>query len=416
LGGQIVKAEIITVGTELLLGQIVDTNAAYLSKLLPQFGVDLHYRVTVGDNEARLADALELALSRSDIVFTIGGLGPTKDDLTKETVAKVVGDEMTLHEESAERMRTFFATRGIEMPESNLKQALMPVRGKVLENPLGTAPGAAFEADGKVVIVLPGPPREFIEMVDSQVAPYLRERVGEGAAIIRSRVLRIAKLGESSVAEMVKDYLEGSNPTVAPLASPGEVHLRITAKADTVAEAEAMIDEMDAKLVAILGNNVFGRDSQSLERVVVDALVERGLKLAVAESCTGGLIGNRITDISGSSATLIAGFVTYSNQAKKELLGVDEQLLNEYGAVSEQVARAMAEGARRVTGTDIAISVTGIAGPTGGTAAKPVGLVYMALSAAGKTIAFEHRFSGSRIDIKQRASQAALNMLREHLA
>ena len=410
------KAEIISVGTELLLGQIVDTDATYLSKLLPQFGIDLHYRVTVGDNEPRLADALELALSRSDLVFTIGGLGPTKDDLTKETVAKVVGDEMTLHEESAERMRTFFAMRGIEMPESNLKQALMPVRGKVLANPLGTAPGAAFEADGKVIIVLPGPPREFNEMVDAQVIPYLRERVGEGAGVIRSRVLRIAGLGESSVAEMVKDLLDGSNPTVAPLAHPGEVHLRITAKADSVAEADAMIDEMDAKLTSILGNSVFGRDGETLEKVVVSALVERGLRLAVAESCTGGMIGSRITDVSGSSAAFVAGFVTYSDQAKKEILGVGEQLLVEYGAVSEQTARAMAEGARRVAGVDIAISVTGIAGPTGGTAAKPVGLVYMALSAAGETIAFEHRFSGSRIDIKLRASQAALNMLREHLA
>jgi len=410
-----VKAEIISVGTELLLGQIVDTNAAYLSKLLPQFGIDLHYRVTVGDNESRLTDALKLALGRSDIVFTIGGLGPTKDDLTKETVAKVVGDEMTLHEESAAKMRAFFASRGIEMPESNLKQALMPVRGRVLVNPLGTAPGAAFETDGKVVIVLPGPPREFIEMVNAQVIPYLRERIGEGAAVIRSRVLKIAKLGESSVAEMVGDLLDGANPTVAPLASPGEVHLRITAKAESAAQAEAMIDEMDRKLVAVLGNSVFGRDDETLESVVVRALIEKGLTLALAESCTGGLIGSRITDISGSSAAFIAGFVTYSNQAKKELLGVDEQLLGEYGAVSEQVARAMAEGARRVTGADIAISVTGIAGPTGGTAAKPVGLVYMALSAAGKTIAFEHRFSGSRIDIKQRASQAALNMLREYL-
>ena len=410
------RAEIISVGTELLLGQIVDTDAAYLSKLLPQFGIDLHYRVTVGDNESRLADALRLALSRSDVVFTIGGLGPTMDDLTKETVAAVLGDEMVLHEESAEHMRTFFAARGIEMPESNLKQAMVPKHGKVLSNPLGTAPGAAFEADGKVVIVLPGPPREFIEMVDSQAVPYLKELVGEDAGLIRSRMLRIAGLGESSVAEMVKDLLGGSNPTVAPYASPGEVHLRITAKAGSVAEADVMIEEMDAKLVAILGDSVFGRDDETLERVVVKALIDRGLKLAVAESCTGGLLASRITDISGSSETFVVGFVTYSNQAKKEILGVDEQLLIEYGAVSEQTARAMAEGARRVSGADVAISVTGIAGPTGGTAAKPVGLVYMALSAADETIAFEHRFSGSRMDIKQRASQAALHMLRMHLA
>lgn len=410
------RAEVISVGTELLLGQIVDTDAAYLSRLLPQFGIDLHYRVTVGDNESRLADALRLALSRADLVFTIGGLGPTMDDLTKETVAGVLGDEMVLHEESAERMRTFFAARGIDMPESNLKQALVPRRGRVLSNPLGTAPGAAFEADDKVVIVLPGPPREFIEMVDSQVAPYLRERVGEGAGVIRSRVLRIAGLGESSVADMVSDLLGGSNPTVAPLASLGEVHLRITAKAPNTAEADAMIDEMDGKLSAILGNSIFGRDDEALERVVVRMLTERGLKLALAESCTGGLIANRITDVSGSSATLVVGFVAYSNQAKKEILGLDEQLLIEYGAVSEQTARAMAEGARRVSGADVAVSVTGIAGPTGETAAKPVGLVYMALSAADGTIAFEHRFSGSRMDIKLRASQAALNMLRMRLA
>lgn len=400
----------------MLLGQIVDTNAAYLSSLLPQFGIDLHYRVTVGDNEARLADALRTALSRADIVFTIGGLGPTADDLTKETVAAVVGDEMVLHEESAERLRAFFAARGVEMPEANLKQAMIPKRGRILANPLGTAPGAAFETDDKVVIVLPGPPREFVAMVDSQVAPYLRERVGEGAEVIRSRILRIAGLGESSVAEMVKQFLEGSNPTVAPLAAAGEVHLRITAKAASAAEADAMIDETDARISAILGDAIFGRDEQSLESVVVERLIERRLTLATAESCTGGLIGNRITDISGSSKTYLVGFVTYSNQAKKEILGVDEQLLDKHGAVSREVARAMAEGARAVSGADIAISVTGIAGPTGGTAAKPVGLVYMALAAADGTIAFEHRFSGSRMDIKLRASQAALNMLRLHLA
>ena len=410
------RAEVISVGTELLLGQIVDTDAAYLSRLLPQFGIDLHYRVTVGDNEARLADAVRTALARADVVFTIGGLGPTTDDLTKETVAAVVGDEMVLHEQSAERLKAFFAARGIEMPEANLKQAMIPKRGRILANPLGTAPGAAFETGDKVVIVLPGPPREFTEMVDSQVVGYLRERVGEGAEVIRSRVLRIAGLGESSIAEMVKDLLGGSNPTVAPLASLGEVHLRITAKAASAAEADAMIDEMDVRITSILGKAIFGRDEESLEKVVVATLIERNMTLATAESCTGGLVGSRITDVSGSSETFLVGFVTYSNQAKKELLGVDEQLLIEYGAVSEQVARAMAEGARRVSGADIAISVTGIAGPTGGTAAKPVGLVWMALAAADDTIAFEHRFSGSRMDIKLRASQAALNMLRMRLA
>ena len=411
------RAEIISVGTELLLGQIVDTNAAYLSKRLPEFGIDLHYRITVGDNESRLADALRLALTRADFVFTIGGLGPTQDDLTKETVARVVGDEMVRDEECARNLRSFFAARGVDMPETNLKQAMAPRRGRALSNPLGTAPGAAFETEGgKVVIVLPGPPREFIPMVDERVGPYLREHVGQGAGVIRSRVLRVAGLGESTVEERVKHLVGSSNPTVAPLVGAGEVHLRVTAKAADTGEADAMIDEMDAKLVSALGDRVFGRDDETLEKVVVEMLVQRKLTLAIAESCTGGLIADRITNVSGSSATLLAGIVSYSNQAKKELLGVPEQLLSKHGAVSEEVARAMAEGVRRTVGSDIGISVTGIAGPTGGTPQKPVGLVYLALSTEKETVAKKQQFSGSRIDIKLRTSQVALDMIRTALA
>ena len=407
------RAEIISVGTELLLGQIVDTDAAYLSRLLPEFGIDLHYRVTVGDNESRLADALKLALSRSDVVFTIGGLGPTQDDLTKETVAKVVGDEMVLDEECASHLRTFFAARGIEMPETNLKQAMVPQRGRALWNPLGTAPGAAFETeDGKVVIVLPGPPREFTPMVDERVSPYLRERVGDLSGVIRSRALRLAGVGESTVEDKVKHLLSGANPTVAPYASPGEVHLRVTAKAANAAEADAMIDEMDAKLVSILGDQVFGRDGETLERVVVESLISRRLTLATAESCTGGLIANRITDVPGCSATFLLGVVSYSNEAKKGLLGVPEQLIEKHGAVSEEVARAMAEGVRKAAGAGLGLSTTGIAGPSGGTSTKPVGLVYMALSTDKGTVVQKHQFGGTRADVKLRASQAALDMLR----
>jgi len=408
-----VRAEVISVGTELLLGQIVDTDAAYLSRMLPEFAIDLHYRSTVGDNERRLTEALELALSRADIVFTIGGLGPTEDDLTRETVAKVVGDEMVLDEESAEQMRSFFAARGIVMPETNLKQAMVPKRGRKLANPLGTAPGGAFETqDGKVVIVLPGPPGEFVPMVDERVAPYLRERVGQGSGLIKSRVLRIAGLGESSVEDRVKHLLRSENPTVAPLASVGEVHLRVTAKAASAEQADAMLDDMDRKLVAELGEAVFGRDEETLEQVVVTSLIDRQLTLAIAESCTGGLIANRITDVSGSSAAFLAGVVSYSNKAKREILGVPEQLLVEHGAVSDEVARAMAEGVRRLAGSDTGISVTGVAGPTGGTPEKPVGLVYMALSSDKGTCAHRYRFMGSRKDIKWRTSQAALDMLR----
>ncbi len=410
------RAEIISVGTELLLGQIVDTNAAYLSKLLPEFGIDMHYRVTVGDNESRLIDALKLALSRADVVFTIGGLGPTEDDLTRETVAKVVGDEMVLDKEFESQLREFFSARGIQMPETNLKQALVPKRGRALTNPLGTAPGAAFETEsGKVVIILPGPPREFIPMVEERVAPYLRERFGESAAIIRSRVLRLAGIGESSVEEMVKHLLRNANPTLAPYASPGEVHLRVTAKAASVGEADAMIQEMDEKLVSILGGRVFGRDGETLEKVVVESLISRRLTLAIAESCTGGLIANRITDVPGCSTAFLTGVVSYSNEAKKELLGVPQELLDKHGAVSEEVARAMAEGARRVSGADVGLSTTGIAGPDGGTPTKPVGLVYIAIATDKATVVQRQQFAGGRLDIKQRASQTALDMLRTHL-
>ncbi|MCE5200122.1 MAG: competence/damage-inducible protein A [Armatimonadota bacterium] len=410
------RAEIVSVGTELLLGQIVDTNAAYLSKLLPEFGITLHYRVTVGDNEARLAEALRLALSRSDLVFTIGGLGPTEDDLTKETVAQVVGDEMVLDEESARQLREFFAARGIEMPKSNLKQAMVPGRGRKLPNPLGTAPGAAFETqDGKVIIVLPGPPREFIPMVNERVAPYLRERLGTRSGIIKSRILRVAGLGESSVEDKVKHLLKNANPTLAPYAKTGEVHLRVTAKAATISEADALIDSMDREVVGVLGDHVFGRDEETLEEVVVKSLVEHGLTLSLAESCTGGLIANRITDIPGSSDAFLMGVVSYSNQAKMDLLGVDEQLLIDHGAVSEEVARAMAEGARMRAGSDIAVSVTGIAGPTGATPTKPVGLVYVALSAENGTVVQKCQFGGSRLDVKLRTSQTALDMIRMHL-
>lgn len=407
------RAEIVSVGTELLLGQIVDTNAPYLSKLLPELGITLHHRSTVGDNEARLIDTLKLALSRSDIVFTIGGLGPTQDDITKETVAKVVGDEMVLDEDSARSIRDFFASRGIEMPESNIKQAMGPARGKIMPNPMGTAPGAIFETqDDKIVVVLPGPPKEFIPMVGEKVLPYLRERVGKQSGIIKSRILRIAGLGESSVEDKVKHLLKSLNPTLAPYASPGEVHLRITASAANSDAALVLIDEMDRKIVDVLGDCVFGRDDETLERVVVESLVRRGLTLSLAESCTGGLVANRITDIPGSSAAFMVGVVSYANQAKVDFVGVNEQLLIDNGAVSEPVARAMAEGIRQRSGTDVALSITGIAGPSGGTPEKPVGLVYMALASDMGTTVERHQFIGSRSDIKRRSSHSALDMLR----
>ena len=407
------RAEIISVGTELLLGQIVDTNAAYLSKRLPEYGVDLLYRATVGDNESRLAEAVSAAMSRADLVFTIGGLGPTQDDLTKETVAAVAADPMRLDKETADRLRAFFAAREIEMPETNLKQAMVPTRGTALDNPLGTAPGAVFETEsGKAIICLPGPPREFVPMVDERVVPYLSKRLGQNSEIITSRELRLAGIGESTVEDKVKELLCGNNPTVAPLAHTGEVHLRITAKASSLEEARQMIDVVDAKLVSILEDRVFGRDDQTLESVVVESLLQRNLTLAVAESCTGGLITSRITDIPGSSGALLFGVAAYSNKAKKELLGVPGKILEESGAVSEQCARAMAENVRALAGSDYGLSVTGIAGPGGGSPEKPVGLVYIGLASGSGTYVRKHNLSGNRADVKYRSSQNALDMLR----
>jgi len=408
------QAEIVSVGTELLLGQIVDTNAAYLSELLASMGISVYFRTTVGDNENRIAEAVRLALSRSEFVITIGGLGPTEDDLTKETVAKVLGQRLVLDEESAERIRRFFAARGAAMPERNLKQALRPERGRVLPNDVGTAPGAVFEEDGKAVIVLPGPPGEMVQMVERYLVPYLREKAGSGR-IIKSRVLKAVGMGESAIALQVEDLMAGSNPTVAPLAKGGEVHLRITAQAEDEAAADRMIRDVEEKLKERLGSVIFGADQETLEEVVLRALSARKMTVSVAESCTGGLIANRLTNVPGSSRAFVGGVVAYDNRIKSQLLGVGQEVLASKGAVSHEVAQAMASGARNLFGTDIAVGVTGIAGPGGGTAKKPVGLVYIGVSRQEETTSQEYRFMGSRVDIKWRSAQAALMMLRNLL-
>ncbi|MEN6371248.1 MAG: competence/damage-inducible protein A [Armatimonadota bacterium] len=409
------RAEIISVGTELLLGQIVDTDAAHLSRLLAELGIDLYRRSTVGDNYERAVEMVRTAVSRADIVFTIGGLGPTEDDLTKEAAAEALGVELVLDEDSANRVREYFASRGLHMPERNIKQAFLPKEGRGLPNDFGTAPGAVFEHDGKIVICLPGPPQEFVPMVEQGVLPYLREKTGGRTALIKSKVLKIAGLGESAVEEQVLDLLGSENPTVAPLAHPGEVHLRITAKADDMESADRMIREVELKLRERLGDVVFGADGETLEQVAVERLIEKKLTLALAESCTGGLLSNRITNIPGSSAALLAGIVAYSNESKVKFLGVPRDIIEKHGAVSHETAKAMASGVRIATGANIGMGITGIAGPGGATATKPVGLVYIAISSEGEESSVEYRFAGSRLDVKARSAQAALVMLRCHL-
>jgi len=406
------RAEIVSVGTELLLGQIVDTNAAHLARVLSELGIIVYRRTTVGDNHDRLLAALQQALNESDAVITIGGLGPTMDDITRETLAEAMGDTLRYDEQIARRLTAFFRSRNVPMPDSILKQAQIPTRGRYLDNPNGTAPGLLFEKDGKIGIALPGPPSEFLPMVENHVVPYLRDKTG--GRTIRSRVLRICGMGESLVEERVKDLMTGSNPTVAPYAKTGEVHLRVSAMAESAEAADAMIAPVVAEIERRLGDHIYSSDDEPLETAVVRLLTERGLTIAAAESCTGGLLATRITDVPGSSRVFLGGAVTYSNEAKTDLVSVPAELIERRGAVSPEVAEAMARGARARFGADFGVGITGIAGPEGGTPEKPVGLVYIAVADANGVEVEQNRFLGSRKDIRYRSAQFALVMLRDH--
>lgn len=405
------RAEIVSVGTELLLGQIVDTNAAYLARVLSELGIPVYRRITVGDNHDRLLAALRQALADADVVLTIGGLGPTMDDITRETLAEAIGDTLHRDEAIAERLRQFFHSRGMPVLESNLRQALVPDHGRALDNPNGTAPGLLFEKNGKIGIALPGPPNELIPMVEHYVIPYLRQKTGN-VGTIRSLVLRVAGMGESVVEEQIKDLMRDSNPTVAPYAKVGEVHLQITARADTVEEAERMVRERAAQVRQRLGDAIYGENDDPLEKAVVELLRQRGHTVATAESCTGGLLAQRITDVPGSSAVFMGGVVAYSNAAKTDLVAVPAELIARVGAVSPEVAEALAIGAQRRFATTYGVGITGIAGPDGGTPEKPVGLVYIAVACPDGCAVERASFLGSRQTIRQRAAQSALNLLR----
>ena len=378
---KISTAEILCVGTELLLGDIVNTNAAFLSRELAALGLGVYRHTAVGDNPQRLAKALEEALERADLVITSGGLGPTYDDLTKETVAAAFGLSLELHEHSLKRIEDYFARLGRAMTPNNAKQAMMPVGATVFDNDYGTAPSLAVtdKDTGKTVIMLPGPPGELIPIFRQKIAPYLRERTD---AVLVSKNIHIFGMGESAVEDKIRDIMtESENPTVAPYCKEGEVRLRVTAKADSETAAAELCDGMIEKILSTeVGEFVYGIDVDSLERALVGKLIEKGRTLCCAESCTGGLIAERITDVSGCSAVFLGGCVTYTNEMKMALLGVSGETLERYTAVSPQTAMEMARGARLRLGTDIAVSATGYAGPTGGTESDPVGTVYIGLS------------------------------------
>ena len=407
------QAELLSVGTELLLGEIVDTNAVYLAEKLSELGINVYHKTTVGDNTERLAAALRISLGRSDVVLATGGLGPTQDDVTAAAVAHVVGVDLVEDEATAHRIRSFARQRGIELLDSLFKQARVPSGAVVVPNPVGTAPGFILEQEGKSVIALPGVPAEMKAMAEGTVLPYMAGLAARGSpAVIRSRVLRLAGVGESQVEAEIADLVrQQENPTIAPLAKTYEVHLRLTARASDQAAADQMIAPLEAEIRRRVGAHIYGTDAECLEAVVGRLLHEAALTLGVAESCTGGLIGHRLTNVPGSSDYVMASLVTYSNESKIKLLSVPPETIQEHGAVSAETARAMAAGAREATGADIGLSVTGIAGPNGGTPTKPVGLVYVGLAHGSAVTTEEHRLRGDRLMVRERAAQTALWLL-----
>lgn len=408
-------AEILTIGTELLLGQIVDTNASWIAERMAEAGIDLYYKSTVGDNAGRIEAALRQALARAEVVITTGGLGPTEDDLTRDAVAAVLERPLRLDPAVLAHIERRFAHRRIPMPENNRKQALVPEGAEVLGNPHGTAPGLFLRAGDRCLFCMPGVPAEMKPMLTEQVIPRIREAFGIRSRIV-SRVLKTCGVSESRVDQAIGDYFRAMrNPTIGLLAHAGEIHIRLTCKGEDPAGITRMLDELEGKIRQRLGSLIFGRDEEKLEALVGRLLRERRATLAVAESCTGGLLASRLTDIPGSSDYFERGVVAYSLAAKEQILGVPPALLRECGAASLPVARAMAEGVRRLGGTSFGLATTGIAGPAGGTPEKPVGLVYIALGWDGGEVAREYRFHGGRELIKYRAAQMGLEMLRRHL-
>lgn len=408
------KAEIISVGTELLLGNIVNTDAADVAAALSELGINTYYHTVVGDNPERLKAAVETARSRADIIITTGGLGPTYDDLTKQTLAEAFGRELIFHPDEAEKIRGYFEKMGRTMTENNLQQALLPEGCTVLENTCGTAPGCAFEAAGCHVLMLPGPPRELRAMLRGAAMPYLRKLSG---AQLYSRNIRIFGMGESAVEDRLRDYMNSlTNPTLAPYAMTGEVRLRVTAKAESEAEAEEMMAPVIQRVYEAVGEYIYGVDVPSLEAAVFALLKERGLTMACAESCTGGLIAKRITDVPGASAVFRGGVVSYATEVKAHVLGVPAETLDEHGAVSEPTARAMAEGVRRIMKADIAVSTTGVAGPDRDDRGNEVGTVYIALATAQGTICRKFNCGSDRERVRTVAAHNAFDMIRRLLS
>jgi len=406
------NSEILSVGTELLMGQIANTDAQFLSRGLNELGIGVYYHTVVGDNPERLKQAFAQSLSRSDLVILTGGLGPTPDDLTKETVAEYLRLPLVPHAPSLEAMRTYFQAIGRDMTPNNEKQVWFPVGAQILPNPNGTAPGCMLRQNGKLVVILPGPPRELNPMFTDYVKPLLQE-LSQRAIV--SRFVHVYGYGESQMAAMMGDLLDCANPTLATYVGAGDVVVRVTASAPTKQEAEGMIQPMEDALRSIFGEAIVSFDDRDLAQTVVDLLSRKHKTVACAESCTGGLLSCMLTAVPGASQVFLESFVTYANEAKMSRLGVKEETLRMYGAVSEETVGEMAAGCLAATGADYALAVTGIAGPGGGTPEKPVGLVYAALAGAGFCRVTQRRQNRSRELNRRGAALELLNQLRLEL-
>ena len=409
--------ELISVGTELLLGNIVNTNAAFLSEECAKLGLSVYYQTVVGDNAARLKEAIEIAKNRADVLILGGGLGPTEDDLTKETAAKVFGRTLYLDTHSKELIEQYFKKRGREISAitaNNWKQAMMPEGCIVIDNDNGTAPGVILEAEGKIVVLLPGPPNELIPMWKTSIAPYFKEKQPEP---LTSVTIKICGMGESSVETELLDLIDAqTNPTIATYAKTGEVHLRLTAKAPNVEKAKGLIVPVAEEIRKRLGQFIYTEEeSVTLEEAIVELLKERKMTMTTVESCTGGLLSGRIINVSGTSDVYKQGFVTYCDEAKHGMVGVKKSTLECFTAVSEEAAKEMAEGGAKKAQADVCLSVTGIAGPGGGTETQPVGLVYIGCSIRGMTTVRKYQFTGNRQKVRDQAVVSALILLRECL-
>ncbi|ORX24188.1 competence/damage-inducible protein A [Thermoanaerobacterium sp. PSU-2] len=407
------KCEIISVGTELLLGQIANTNSKFISEMLTTLGIDVYFQTNVGDNKSRLLECLKIASERSDLIILTGGLGPTIDDLTKETVAEFFSLRLIEDIDTKLKIQSYFERSKRNLTQNNYKQALFPEGAKILPNDNGTAPGFIIEKNKNIVVVLPGPPAELIPIFKNYVYSYLKPLSDE---IIVSKVIKMFGISESQVDEMVNNLLVSQNPTVAPLVGNGIVTLRITAKSDDPLKAKNMIDEYEKNIKKLLGEYIFGVDDDTLESVVLNLLKTKNLTLSTAESCTGGLLSKKITDIPGASEIFKFGAITYSNESKEEILGVSKNTIEKYGAVSEETAREMAVNVKDIAKTDYGLSITGIAGPSGGTPNKPVGLVYIGLAYKDAVHIKKIISNGNRDKIRLNSAMNALDMLRRHLS